>query len=59
MIERRLNLSAITPDNGPMMTLGRKRATIIKATERLEPVSRNAMVYTAIVSNQSPIWLTT
>jgi hypothetical protein len=44
MIERRLNLSATTPDSGPMTTLGRKRATMIKATERLEPVRRSVIV---------------
>ena len=41
---RRLNLSATTPDKGPMMTLGRNRATMISATARPDPVSVKAMV---------------
>ena len=44
MIERRLKRSATTPDNGPMTTLGKNRATMIRATARLEPVSLRAMV---------------
>ena len=44
MIERRLNLSATTPDKGPTIKLGRKRATMIKATARPEPVSLSAIV---------------
>jgi len=44
MIDRRLNRSATTPESGPITTLGRKRATMIKATERLDPVRRSAIV---------------
>ena len=44
MIDRRLNRSAITPAPGPKTTVGRKRATMMSATERLEPVSLKAIV---------------
>ena len=56
---RRLKRSAKTPDSGPKITLGRKRATITNATARPEPVNLRTSVKSAMVSNQSPNWLTT
>ena len=56
---RRLKRSATTPESGPTTTLGNKRATIIKPTSRPDPVKFNTSVITAMVSNESPSWLTT